>query len=101
MRAEDAAHLRNAIDTGTSVALSTAAPLGATAEFPELSAEEAIVATTYNAASSLRLSHVTGSVEPGKTADVLAVEAADYREFTVASAIRLVIRSGTIIQPLH
>ena len=37
-------------------------------------------ATTYNAACSLRMSHVTGSLEPGKSADVLVMDAHDYRD---------------------
>ena len=45
-----------------------------------LTAEEAITATTWNPACSLRLSHVTGSLEPGKSADLLVMEVPDYRE---------------------
>ena len=35
-----------------------------------MTVEEAIVATTYNAVCALRLSHATGSIEPGKSADL-------------------------------
>jgi imidazolonepropionase len=45
-----------------------------------LTAEEAICAATWNAACSLRMSHVTGSLEPGKTADILLMDVPDYRE---------------------
>jgi imidazolonepropionase len=41
---------------------------------------EAIAAFTYNAACSLRMSHVTGSLEHGKAADLLVMDVADYHE---------------------
>lgn len=65
-----------------------------------LTPEEAITATTWNAACSLRLSHVTGSLEPGKSADLLLMEVADYRELprrTGHHDVSLVMRGGQII----
>ena len=41
---------------------------------------EAIVASTINAAASLQLAHEIGSLEPGKRADFVIHECADYRE---------------------
>jgi imidazolonepropionase len=41
---------------------------------------EAIVASTMNAASSLGMAHEVGSIEPGKRADIVIHECADYRE---------------------
>jgi imidazolonepropionase len=45
-----------------------------------LTPEEALCAVTWNAACSLRMSHVTGSLEPGKMADLLLMDVPDYRE---------------------
>ena len=42
--------------------------------------EEAITATTWNSACSLRMSTVAGSVEPGKQADLAILDAKDYRD---------------------
>lgn len=42
--------------------------------------EEAITATTWNSACSLRMSTVAGSVEPGKQADVAIIDVKDYRD---------------------
>jgi imidazolonepropionase len=61
--------------------------------------EEAIVATTWNAACSLRLSHVTGSLEPRKAADLLIMDVPDYRELPRRAGhhdVSLVMRAGNI-----
>ena len=65
-----------------------------------MSPEEAIVATTYNAACSLRLSHVTGSLEPGKSADLLILDVPDYRDLPRRAGhtdVSLVMRAGRIV----
>jgi imidazolonepropionase len=62
--------------------------------------EEAIIATTWNPACSLRLSHITGSLEPGKSADLLLMEVSDYRELARRAGhhdASLVMRAGRII----
>ena len=59
--------------------------------------EEAITATTWNAACSLRLSHVTGSLEPGKAADLLVMEVPDYRDLSRRAGhhdVSLVMKGG-------
>jgi imidazolonepropionase len=61
---------------------------------------EAIVAATYNAACSLRLSHVTGSLEPGKAADLLIMDVPDYRELfhrVAHNDVLLAMKSGNTI----
>jgi imidazolonepropionase len=66
----------------------------------DMTLEEAIVATTYNAACSLRLSHVTGSLEPGKSADICIMDVDDYRELARRAGHHdayLVIRAGKTI----
>jgi len=45
-----------------------------------LSPAEALCAATHNAAASLGLDHEVGSIAPGKSADLLVLEAADYRQ---------------------
>ena len=65
-----------------------------------LTDEEAMLATTYNAACSLRMSHVTGSLEPGKSADVLVMDAPDYRDLSRRaghSDVRMAIRAGHVV----
>ena len=62
--------------------------------------EEAITAATYNAASSLRISHVTGSLEPGKSADLLVMDIPDYRDLARRpghSDISIAMRAGHIV----
>lgn len=65
-----------------------------------LTPDEAITATTWNPACSLRLSHITGSLEPGKSADLLLMEVDDYRELPRRAGhhdVSLVMRGGQVI----
>jgi len=65
-----------------------------------LTIEEAIVATTYNAACSLRLSHVTGSLGCGKSADICVMDVDDYHELARRPGhhdISMVMRAGKIV----
>jgi imidazolonepropionase len=65
-----------------------------------LTPEEAIVATTWNPACSLRLSHVTGSLEPGKSADLLLMDVSDYRDLPRRAGhndVSLAMRAGRTI----
>jgi len=65
-----------------------------------LTVEEAIVAATYNAACSLRMSHVTGSLEPGKSADLVLMDVPDYRDLPRRvghSDVQLTVRSGNVV----
>lgn len=65
-----------------------------------MSAEETIVALTHNAACALRLSHLCGSLDPGKAADLLVIDSNDYREMPRTFRqrdMRMVIRSGQIL----
>jgi len=62
--------------------------------------EEAICAMTWNAACSLRMSHVTGSLEPGKSADLLIMDVGDYRELSRRpghSDVALAMRAGRVV----
>ncbi len=107
-----AVDMRHAIDGGAAIALSSSYRGKATSSFNMqfllylavdrlgLSPEEAITATTWNAACALRLSHVTGSLEPGKPADLLLMDVPDYRELPRRPGhhdARMVMRAGNII----
>jgi imidazolonepropionase len=62
-----------------------------------LTPEEAIVATIWNPACSLRLSHVAGSLEPGKAADLVMMDVPDYHELARRAGhhdVSLVLRAG-------
>ena len=48
---------------------------------------EALVASTINAAHSLGLGDIVGSLEPGKAADFLVHEFKDYRELAYFAAV--------------
>ena len=84
--------LRDAVNAGTPIALGSGYGTdGLAAINPQfllhlacerfgLTLEEAIVATTYNALCALRMSHVAGSLEPGKSADLVVMDVPDYRE---------------------
>ncbi len=65
-----------------------------------LTPEEAILASTYNAACSLRLSHVTGSLEPGKSADLCLMDVGDYRDLARRAGHHdniLTMRAGRVV----
>ena len=65
-----------------------------------LSEEEAITATTWNAACSLRLSHVAGSLEPGRPADLIIMDVPDFRELPRRAGhhdAAVVMRAGQIV----
>ena len=103
---------RSALDDGNSLALASGYQQNAiTSLNPQFllflachdlgfTIEEAIVATTYNAACSLRLSHVTGSIEQGKWADICVMDVDDYREMARLPGhndVYIVVRAGRIV----
>jgi imidazolonepropionase len=104
--------IREAIDAGAAVALASShRTCGASSYNMQfllhlavyrlgLTPAEAIVATTWNPACSLRLSHVAGSFEPGKAADLVMFEVPDYRELPRRAGhhdVCLVMRAGQAI----
>lgn len=65
--------------------------------------EEALIAATVNAAHSLGLGHLVGSLEPGKQADVLILDRPDYREAIYrfgSNAVRAVIKKGVVLNTI-
>jgi imidazolonepropionase len=106
-------HVRQAVEAGTPMALGSGyGSRGNAALNPQfllhlacnrfgLTCEEAIVATTWNALCALRMSHVAGSLEPGKYADLVVMDVPDYRELARRvgdSDAALVMRAG---QPVY
>jgi imidazolonepropionase len=111
-----AAGIRRAIGAGAAVALASDASPGdpPSFNFPSLLAlavarlgltvEEAITATTWNPACALRLAAATGSVETGKSADLLVLAVDDYRDLALPlepCPVTLVMRAGHVIDPGH
>lgn len=67
-----------------------------------LTIEEALTATTINAAAALDLHHDRGSLEEGKTADIIITKARDYQEIPYwlgENMAQSVIAGGKIISP--
>jgi imidazolonepropionase len=66
-----------------------------------LNAAEALVASTLNAAHAIGQGGHAGSIEPGKRADVLILDAPDYRHLTYqfgGNLVRTVIKRGRVAQ---
>jgi imidazolonepropionase len=84
--------VRDFVDRGGALALATGYQRGAaTTMNPQyllfsacrdagLTLEEAITASTHNAACALGLGRETGSLAPGKSADICIMDVGDYRE---------------------
>ena len=110
--AMDASTIRRMLDAGYPVAIGSGyRPTGyaslnpqfllhsATARFA-MTSEEAITAATWNAACSLRMSHVAGSIEPEKPADLLVLDVPDYLELprrTGQNDVLTCVRAGTVV----
>jgi len=110
----DFADGRGLIDAGAAVALSTdinpgSAPcpsmplvMAIAARYQKLLPAEAMNASTINAAYAVGLGEQVGSIEAGKQADLLIVEAADYRHLAYQFGHNLVgqvIKRGQIVAP--
>jgi imidazolonepropionase len=107
-----AADMREAIDAGAAIALASSYRAHETSSFNMqfllylavdrlgLTAAEAITATTWNAACSLRYSHQAGSLEPGKPADLLLMDVPDYRDLPRRAGhhdVGLLVRGGNVV----
>ncbi len=66
----------------------------------QMTAAEAIAASTINAAHALRRAGSIGSIEPGKSADLLMLSVPDYRELPYhfgVNLVDLVTSRGTVL----
>jgi len=103
---------RRLIEAGAAIALATDLNPGScyTESMPliqtlacvgmRLTPAEALVASTLNAAHAIGMSHEVGSLEPGKRADLLVLEAADYREIAYhfgTSPVKAVFKNGSLV----
>lgn len=103
------ARARRMIDLGVAVALATDFNPGTSPTYSmpmavalgcigmRLDPAEAIVAATINAAHAIGAAEEVGSLEPGKAADALILDLADYRELPMAfgtNPVRTVIKRG-------
>ena len=96
------ADARAMVDAGVALALATdinpgSAPcpsmplvMAMACRYQQLLPSEALNASTINAAHALGLGHLLGSLEPGKQADVLVIDAPDYRHLAYWFGVNLV-----------
>jgi imidazolonepropionase len=69
----------------------------------KMSPQEALTAATVNAAHTLGLGHQVGSLEPGKQADILILDAPDFRDAIYrfgANSVRAVIKKGVVLNTI-
>ncbi len=111
--ADHQASFRLAVERGVRIAMGTdtgVGPHGSNAEELErmveggMSPMQAIVAATRSAAECTRISHLTGTLEPGKRADILGVDGdpvADIRVLQDKAKLALIMRDGQAFKPLH
>jgi imidazolonepropionase-like amidohydrolase len=110
--ADHQASFRLAVERGVRVAMGTdtgVGPHGTNAEELERMVEggmtpmQAIVATTKTAAECARIAHLTGTLEVGKRADVLAIEGDPVSNIAVLqdrSKLQLIMRDGQTFKSL-
>jgi imidazolonepropionase len=106
------ANARALVDAGAAIALSTdinpgSAPcpsmplvMALACRYQKLLPAEALNAATINAAHAIGLGEIVGSLEPGKQADCLIVDAPDYRHLAYqfgGNLVEKVIKKGVVL----
>jgi imidazolonepropionase len=106
------ADARAMIDAGAAVALTTdinpgSAPcpsmplvMAIACRYQRLLPAEALLAATVNAAYAIGMGHRVGSLEPGKRADILIIDAPDYRHLAYqfgGNLVAQVIKRGNVL----
>ncbi|MBK5291177.1 MAG: amidohydrolase family protein [Acidobacteriia bacterium] len=89
-------------DAGTSPSCSMPAVVSIACCQMKMTAEEAITSSTINAAYALGVDGRAGSIEVGKDADLLLLNASDYREIPFyfgINPVAMVMRRGEILYP--
>ena len=106
------ASFRLAVERGVRIAMGTdtgVGPHGTNAEELERMVEggltpmQAIVATTRTAAECTRISHLTGTLEVGKRADILGVDGdplSDIKVLQDKTRLALIVKDGQAVKPL-
>lgn len=67
----------------------------------KMSPEEAITASTVNAAAAINRSHLIGSIEPGKKADIVVLDIPNYKFLAYhfgESHVQKVIKEGVVLE---
>ncbi|MGB2982953.1 MAG: amidohydrolase family protein, partial [Candidatus Bipolaricaulia bacterium] len=103
---------RRMIDSGMAVALGTDfgfsghgveshwVGLSVAVEKLKMGIEEAICASTLNAAAALEVADEVGSIEPGKLADLAILDLDDYRDIAGSigsNPVRMTIIAGRVV----
>ncbi len=106
------AHARAMIDAGVALALTTDINPGSSpcpsmqlvmaisCRYQRLLPAEAMLAATINAAYAIGMGHRVGSLEPGKDADILIIDAPDYRHLAYefgGNLVGTVMKQGCIV----
>jgi imidazolonepropionase-like amidohydrolase len=62
---------------------------------------EAIQAATWNAARAMKLDHDLGTVQVGRRADLVVLDADPLQDLDATQAVRLVMKDGEFVTPVE
>jgi imidazolonepropionase len=94
--------LASDLNPGTTWCESMQMVIALACRYMKLTPAQAIAAATINAARAIRLGREVGSLETGKRADVIILDAPDYRHLGYrygVNLVRTVIKSGQVVNP--